>query len=198
MIFRKEIWHWWSSANEPGVPEGAAKGPARSLIGRLNDAAVLKLGPQDTAQTDQAAQHLLGSVVTQRQILVVADRDCQLTEHLPWLDRHTRGVQAHGTLSDAACAASNCPDETILLVGIDMFLDLNDALDVMIGFRERNPDQVVVIASSFFATHDFSCERAAIADASLRMPVRRPELALALGAAICNHAHLQKRRLPLI
>ena len=41
--------------------------------------------------------------------------------------------------------------------------------------------------------HDMSCERAAIADASIRLPVSRPELALALGAAVSNNGFIRGR-----
>lgn len=164
-----------------------------TLAERLAHGVDMRLGTASTHQPREAAAHILGPSVVDRRVLVVADPGSAIQTHLGWLDRHTRGVYAYGTPGQAIAAAAVSRDPTVLIVDIDMFVNVHVALDVLSTQRRHAPQQVTVIASERFAMHDMSCERAAIADASIRLPVSRPELALALGAAVSNHGFISAR-----
>jgi hypothetical protein len=164
-----------------------------SLLDRLSDTAARKMERRDDSGADGAARHLLGEAVLQRRILIVADDHCPLHDHANWLVRHTMGVRLHPTLASAAHDAWLSCEDTILVVGIDLFHDMNEAMDALMPFRRQHPELVIVIASRVLSAHDFSCERAVIADASLRLPISGPQLALGLGAAISNHASIRSR-----
>lgn len=170
---------------------GAAHLP---LDDRLIHGLETRLPPARRAGTVDAAAHILGPNVTNRRILLVAEPSSPLHEHIGWLDRHTRGVYAFATLDDAEAAASTSPVGTLTLVSLDMCFNLNIAFDMLSAHRLRAPERVTIIASQMFAQHDMSCERASIADASLRLPASRAELALCLGAAVTNNDYLKSRR----
>ena len=151
-------------------------------------------GPCATTTRQQvAASHLLGTEVSNRRIMLVADPACQLLEHAAWLDRHTRGVELCSGLSDAQDRARQFSEETIVVIGIDYFVDLDAAISALAQFRMEVPFLPIVMGSVTFARMDLSSERAMIADASLRLPVTRPQLGLALGAALTNHRFMAQR-----
>ncbi|PWK61317.1 hypothetical protein C7455_1022 [Roseicyclus mahoneyensis] len=140
-----------------------------------------------------ASKHILGAQIVRRRILIVADPSCQLLDHVSWLDRFTLGVEMCSSLSDAKARAAHFAEPLIVLVGIDYFQDLDVAVDALGRFRATTSNLPVVIASTSFARPDLSCERAMIADASIRLPASRPQIALALGAAVTNHRVVRKR-----
>lgn len=142
-----------------------------------------------------AAAHLLGTEVCARKILMVADPSCQVLEHAGWLDEHTGGVEMCSGLGDAGQRAGHLVEDKIVLVGIDYFTDLDAAITALAQFRQDAPDLPVVMGSVTFSRLDLSCERALIADASIRLPVTRPQLAMALGAALSNHRHMRAQLL---
>jgi len=164
-----------------------------SLLDRLSNTAACKIEERDDRGADGAARHLLGEAVLRRRILIVADDHCSLHDHANWLVRHTMGVRLHPTLASAGHDAWLSCGDTILVIGIDLFDGMNEAMDALIAFRREHRELVIVIASRILSGHDFSCERAVIADASLRLPVSGPQLALGLGAAISNHACIRSR-----
>ena len=166
---------------------------AVSLADRLAQGVDIRLGGAMGHRPREAAAHILGPSIVDRRILLVAEPRSSIQTHLGWLDQNTRGVYAYGTLAQAVAAAAVSGDPTVLIVDIDMFVNVHVALDVLSTQRQHAPNQVTVIASERFTMHDMSCERAAIADASIRLPVSRPELALALVAAVSNNGFIRGR-----
>ncbi len=66
-------------------------------------------------------------------------------------------------------------------------------LEMLLSLRQRFPETVVVIVSPEFTRNDFSCERLAICDASLRLEAGSVAFAVAISAAIANHrVHLAR------
>lgn len=176
-------------ANNTGDPLASG-----SLADRLGFDVDIRLPrPRATGAADAAA-HILGPNVVNRRILIVAEPSSPMHDHIGWLDRNTLGVYAFSTLDEAEEAAQSSPQETLTLVSLDMCFNLNVAFDMLSAHRRRAPNRVMVIASQMFAQHDMTCERASIADASIRLPVSRPELALCLGAAVTNNGYIQSRR----
>jgi hypothetical protein len=178
----------------PGENSTEASTARLSLVDRLAQGIDLRFARPRTPKAHDAAAHILGPNVVNRRILTVAEPSSPLHEHLGWLDRHTLGVYAFGTLDEADAAAQVSPDATLTLVSLDMCFNLNVAFDMLSAYRRRAPERVTVIASQMFSQHDMTCERASIADASLRLPASRAELALCLGAAVTNNGYVQSRR----
>lgn len=74
---------------------------------------------------------------------------------------------------------------THLIVNLDAYDTMEDAVDALLAFRKRSPDSVVIAVSSQVAGDDLGQERSAICDATLRMPVteRRLRQGLTRGQA---------------
>ncbi|WP_439140338.1 hypothetical protein [Roseicyclus sp.] len=168
-------------------------GDAVTLVDRLAHGMDIRLGSGPAQRPREAAAHILGPSIVDRRILIVAEPRSSIQTHLGWLDQNTRGVFAYSTPAQAVAAAAVSGDPTVLIVDIDLFVNVHVALDVLSNQRKHAPQQVTVIGSERFTMHDMSCERGAIADASIRLPVSRPELALALGAAVSNNGFIRGR-----
>lgn len=77
---------------------------------------------------------------------------------------------------------------THVLVNLDAFDSIEAAVEALITFREKTPDLIVVAFSEMTSGDDFGSERAAICDATLKLPVSTPRLADGLVTAFLNHA----------
>ena len=120
-------------------------------------------------------------------VLVVAARDSALLEHVSWLQEATRFVGTVESYDQAIALFANEPNlPRLLIVDIDVFDNIAVDIDRMLNFRRQVPGVSVVIASTDFARHDFSVERAPVADVSLKLPVSRVALTLGLGVAFSN------------
>lgn len=80
----------------------------------------------------------------------------------------------------------------VLLVDVDIFKCLEDAIDWLLEFRLHNPTIPVVITSDQFTYNDLSIQRMAIADASVRTPSSIDFLIGAVLQAIENNKLYQK------
>jgi hypothetical protein len=140
-----------------------------------------------------ASRERLGTLVSQQaqncSFLVVAHEDSPLSQHFDWLGQCSRLCVTMDDLSVAEqFVAAHTDAPFLLIVDIDMFPNLSTAIDRMIAFRMRTPNVAVVIASAEISGHDFSVERAPVADVSLKLPVPRAALGLGLGVALTNMA----------
>lgn len=79
--------------------------------------------------------------------------------------------------------------QLILILDLDAFGDLEEAIDWLLDLRSHRPEVVVLAASADFRSDDFSRERLAIADASLKLPASRSRLMSGLISALNNHRH---------
>jgi hypothetical protein len=75
-----------------------------------------------------------------------------------------------------------------LIVNIDLTAELEMAVDELYELKHLFPEVPVLICSSNFARSNFSLQRRAIAEASLRLPCSSAALALAIEAAVHNSA----------
>jgi len=140
-----------------------------------------------------ASRERLGALVSQQaqncSFLVVANAESQLSQHIDWLGQCARlCVEIDDLLVAEQFVAAHPTAPFLLIVDIDMFPNLSTAIDRMIEFRMRTPNVAVVIASAEISGHDFSVERAPVADVSLKLPVPRAALGLGLGVALTNMA----------
>jgi hypothetical protein len=161
------------------------------------------LGPDGAATPADRLDHTGGQIAEARQrlgfplsqaaqeavVLVVAAPDSALIRHTGWLAQATRFVGVFADYDHAVALCAGAPDlPRLLIVDIDIFDNIASDIDRMIAFRRRLPGVAVVIASTDFTGHDFSVERAPVADVSLKLPVPRVALSLGLGVALTNMA----------
>lgn len=93
-------------------------------------------------------------------------------------------ARACASLTDAGHYLSNDRARgQALVVNLDSFASLDDAVVSLMAFRRDHPQVTVVIASRSFQRDDLSPERRVIADASLRLPTSSARLGLAISHA---------------
>lgn len=80
----------------------------------------------------------------------------------------------------------NVHAKAILVINIDIIADMSDAVEQLLAVKIQLPFVPVVICSRTFAKNNFTLQRRAIADASLRLPCNDVSMALAIESAITN------------
>ncbi|SNS42994.1 hypothetical protein [Antarctobacter heliothermus] len=105
----------------------------------------------------------------------------------------TSSVTVFGRMQDAFRIAARADVEnSAFIVNIDVFGPLENAVEELLALRQTNSGLTVVILSADFKRDEASIERAAIADASIRLPCNRERLERGLAAATENAK--QRRR----
>ncbi|MBR2655611.1 MAG: hypothetical protein IKD58_03820 [Loktanella sp.] len=100
----------------------------------------------------------------------------------------SRSVAAFENLADALMLASqNMQSNVILIVNIDIAGDLDSIVEQLLAARVELPEMPVIICSETFSTNDFTAQRRAIADSSLRLPSSDTWVALAIESGISNN-----------
>ncbi|MBI1220157.1 MAG: hypothetical protein GC186_16595 [Rhodobacteraceae bacterium] len=127
--------------------------------------------------------------LTGHEVYVLGDRSRSLLSAAAILEGTARSV----TLDDNVRRGLNRAGReklapTVCLVDIDEMQSVDEAVDVLTAFRRMHPGVAIVIASRDFKRNDYSHERFVIADASLRLPAGRANVALALRASVENNA----------
>jgi hypothetical protein len=82
----------------------------------------------------------------------------------------------------------------VALVDADFLGDEGAMIDFGMRLRRFSPAMPVIMASRRVTTSDFSTERMAICDVTLRMPVTRGDLLEAMSAAMENHHYWMEQR----
>lgn len=97
------------------------------------------------------------------------------------------GVACTGTCSDVRQLLDVAEMGTAfngLVINIDAFGDVEDAIDRLLEFRVKAPKMIVVLVSGKVAADDFGPERRAIGDVTLRWPLGRQRLKQALHTGL--------------
>lgn len=132
---------------------------------------------------DLFAPHL----ISRRDIYVLDNRSGQLCDRVNVVAAAARSVTAFDSFEDAVTLAlTKMKSNTLLVVNIDVFPDMEDAVETLLAAKNLLGNVPVVICSTTFAKNNFSLQRRAIADASLRLPCSDASLALALESGINN------------
>lgn len=74
----------------------------------------------------------------------------------------------------------------ILIINIDVIKDMGNVVEQLMALKRESPFVPVVICSRTFSKNNFTLQRSAIADASLRLPCGNVSMALAIESAITN------------
>lgn len=75
----------------------------------------------------------------------------------------------------------------ICLVSAGALGNVSDVVDYCLALRQSSPDLPVILLSANVAMSDFSTERWELCDATVKVPVTRVSLALAVSAALQNN-----------
>lgn len=82
----------------------------------------------------------------------------------------------------------------VALVDADFLGDQGAMIDFGMRLRRFAPAMPVIMASRRVTASDYSTERMAICDVTLRMPVTRGDLLEAMSAALENHSYWMEKR----
>ena len=119
--------------------------------------------------------------------------------HLSELRYHLRAIGVKVTA--AAPTIKQLPNVTGMgrafthvLVNFDAYSDVESGVDRLCEFRKQSPGLVLVLCSAQVGGDDMGTERAAICDATLRLPVSMSRLRAGLIAASVNHCERKARQ----
>ncbi|MCR8726658.1 hypothetical protein [Frigidibacter sp. ROC022] len=144
--------------------------------------------PRVRADEDAGFELLRRGALSDRKILVVGRAGGELMPLVLGMTEYAIDVRHFDSFEAAAHLVwERTQSEYVIVVDIDTFSSTSAAVEALRLFRQAHPGTVVVIASAFFARHDFSGERRAIADASVRLPCGRVGISLAIACGIENN-----------
>lgn len=94
----------------------------------------------------------------------------------------------------ASCASASQIDDIaklrinfdLLVVNLDGFSDVSDGVDALMSYRMNCPNVTVILLSRLVSGDDFSAERRAICDATLRAPISSDRLRSGILSAMDN------------
>lgn len=133
-------------------------------------------------------RYVNGPRVIERKIAFIASGDSPLKDHAAWVGQHANGMETYETLPQFAAKLDPLLQKIYAaVVDVDVLARTGASLETLIDLRNRFPDLIVVTASRNLNRHDFTGDRIAIADASVRLPASRISLGLALSAAATNN-----------
>lgn len=128
-------------------------------------------------------------------IVVFCDRPGPLDPLLDWLAE--KGAQiTHVPLRRLPLDwfDSYADSHDVAFVDADFLGDEGAMIDFGMRLRRFSPGMPVIMASRRVTASDFSTERMAICDVTLRMPVTRGDLLEAMSAALENHSYWMEKR----
>jgi hypothetical protein len=128
-------------------------------------------------------------------IVVFCDRPGPLDPLLDWLAEKGARITQFSLRRlplDWFDTYAGCHD--VALVDADFLGDEGAMIDFGMRLRRFAPAMPVIMASRRVTTSDYSTERMAICDVTLRMPVTRGDLLEAMSAALENHHFWMEKR----
>jgi hypothetical protein len=137
--------------------------------------------PTEPASFDLIAPHLIKA----RKIYVVDFRDGVLISEIyavaSWATSITLIADIDAVIDTIT---GKLAQDVLVVVNIDTLADIDKAVDRLLVLKAVCPHVPVVIGSTTFARHNFTQQRRAITDASVRLPCSSGALALAIEASL--------------
>lgn len=120
-------------------------------------------------------------------LVILTRRDHDLRACAGTLNQHARTLTYFSNPEQAWLRVRRLDAcSTVFFIDIDSFEEMDNVVNKLIELRTCEPTLTIVILSSTFARNDFTTERKAIADCSLRLPTTTTALGLSIGAARSN------------
>jgi hypothetical protein len=121
------------------------------------------------------------------ELIVVGPTPLRYNQAIRWMGELHIDPYFAETLSGAARhIRSNILSPSLVLVSLDDCPDIYMAVDALLSFRKEFPNVAVMLTSENVTTNDFSCERLAIADVTLKEPLTLFALEFGLVEAVVN------------
>jgi hypothetical protein len=144
----------------------------------------------DTSAGPASFDLIAPDLISAREIYVVDFRDgflmAQVNAVATWASSVTRIADIDAVIATIMDKAAN---DVLVVVNVDTLADIDDAVDRLLVLKTVCPDVPVVIGSTTFAKNNFTQQRRAITDASVRLPCSASVLALAIDASVRNNLH---------
>lgn len=118
----------------------------------------------------------------------VVDRDpSRIYEHMVSIAKEAAFIDLYSDFNTVAARCMKTPvSKVLIVVNIESFDSITDAVDSLLFWKPLLSHAVFVICSVNFSSNDFTKHRIRIADASLRLPCSEAGLALAVESAMKN------------
>lgn len=154
----------------------------------------LGMAPSHT-MTTQARQPDPIAAPRQAQIVVFCQRPGPLDPLLDWLaEKGAKVVHFPMRRLPLEWFDTYGDSHDVALVDADFLGDEGAMIDFGMRLRRFSPGMPIIMATKRVAQSDYSTERMAICDVTLRMPIARGDLLEALSIALENHSHWLETR----
>ena len=104
-----------------------------------------------------------------------------------------RSVASMAEVSKLKCVSGMASTFSHVVVNIDAFNCVDDAVGALLEFRRSTRDILIVCVSAFASMDDFGIERSAICEVTLRWPIGDVRLRAALVSSVENYLAVSKR-----
>ncbi|MCW1949820.1 MAG: hypothetical protein KIH44_000420 [Octadecabacter sp.] len=118
------------------------------------------------------------------------DRRSALSTRDAFAQKDFGAVKFHDDVSRIADLSEGHDALGCLIINVDGFDCIEDAVEALMRFRQSRPEVVVIITSGDFLLDDLGTERRTICDASLRVPLTPRRIQIGLRAATHNNSSL--------
>lgn len=166
----------------------------RSAMALIDGEAVMRrnVAPQiHDLPVGQATFDLIAPcLIDARDIYVVDFQDGSLFEQVDDIASWAASVTQVADIDTVmAMVLPQPPQDVLVVINIDTMDGTDNAVESLLALKMACPDVPVVIGSVTFSRNNFTQQRRAITDASVRLPCSSAALALAIESSVMNSAH---------
>lgn len=174
--------------NRPSGLRGVMHDILRWVDGEVTTCNQTRLDDPSSDATHASFDLIAPDLIDDSAIYIVDQSGGTLSAKVSHVALTAKSVTSFASIDAAVATAMDNPDENVALVlNIDLIADMHDAVEQLLAVKLALPDVPVIICSRTFAKNNFSLQRRAIADASLRLPCTDVSLALAIESGILNN-----------
>lgn len=129
-------------------------------------------------------------LIDARDIYVVDFQDGSLFEQVDDIALWAASVTQVADIDTVmAMVLPQSPQDVLVVINIDTMDGTDNAVESLMALKLACPDVPVVIGSATFSKNNFTQQRRAITDASVRLPCSSAALALAIESSVMNSQH---------
>ncbi|MBR2655617.1 MAG: hypothetical protein IKD58_03850 [Loktanella sp.] len=182
------------SANTPTHrlgPQPLWRSVLRSVIALIDGETVTRRNiasqSSDLPMAPATCDLIAPSLVHARDIYVIDFDDGSLLEQVDEVALWAASVtQVADVDTVMALILPESPEDVLVIINIDTMGDTENAVERLLALKLACPDVPVVIGSATFSRNNFTQQRRAITDASVRLPCGSAALALAIESSVMN------------
>jgi len=146
--------------------------------------------PYDTPTTSTSCDLISSDLIENRDVYVIDFEDGLLFDQVDDVAFWAASVRQVATIETLmSMILTSSADDVLVVVNIDTINDTETAVESLIALKLACPNVPVVIGSATFSKNNFTHERRAVTDASVRLPCSSVTLALAIESSVSNSHH---------